>query len=212
MFLAGAPGCTTAGARVSPMVSRVARVAQALGIPCTGHVAAAKNQTTEEIDAAAHGMQLVAHRPGYLSVVKARAKADAQARGWRYVPFGMECEAYLQATRLQVRALPAGIQRIVMPVGSGLAAAAVLQGLDDIGMQHVPVLGVQVGADPTVRLARWAPYDWRQRLTLQPAALPFDKPAAPQWWGIRLDPHYEAKAAPFVQPGDLFWIVAVRST
>src|SRR5678815_4650774 len=88
-----------------------------------------------------------------------------------------------------------------------MALAAILH-----GWPSGPVLGVQVGKDPTAILDQYAPANWRDRVTLVPSGYAFDTPAkAPHRWGIALDPHYEAKAAEHVGPGDLLWCVAVRS-
>ena len=70
-----------------------------------------------------------------------------------------------------------------------------------------------LGHDPTAVLDRWAPKGWRQRVTLKPSGTPYETPAAvTRWWGVDLDPYYEAKAAEHVQAGDLFWLVATRNT
>jgi len=202
-------GVVTAGSRQSPQVAIVANVARALGIPCRVHVPTGST-TPEVASAAAAGAEVRKHKPGYNTVIVARAKADAAESGWTEVPFGMECAEAIEQNRRQVRDLPDDIERIVIPVGSGMSLAGILHGLDDIG-RSIPVLGVTVGADPTERLDEYAPADWRERVTLVASGSKYEAPAAETVWrGIDLDPHYEAKAAPHVRPGDLFWVVGRR--
>lgn len=75
------------------------------------------------------------------------------------------------------------------------------------------VLGVQVSdRSPEPLLDRQAP-GWRERVTLLPPSTKYSKPAQTTTWrGIPLDPFYEAKACRHLKAGDLFWIVAVRSS
>jgi hypothetical protein len=74
-----------------------------------------------------------------------------------------------------------------------------------------PVLGVVVGAAPRRRLDAWAPF-WQQApVQLVPSAVPYDRPAPDTWLG-QLDPFYEAKCLPYLQGGDLLWLVGHRAT
>ena len=203
-------GLITAGAAHSPQVNIVAHVGAALGLPVRVHVPDRRNPTPELIDAARHGAVIIGHRPGYNSVIKARARNDAATRpGWVHIPFGMECWEAVQQTAYQTGNLP-DCRRVVMAVGSGMSLAGILWGTQD---RMLPMLGVTVGADPTKRLDTWAPAGWRDRVTLVDTDTPYNRPAdITDWWGKTLDAHYEAKAAPYVTPGDCFWIVGLRST
>jgi len=159
--------------------------------------------------AASAGALLVRHRPGHNSVIIARARADAAARGWTYVPFGMECHEAVGLTARQTANIPDQVQRIVIPVGSGMSLAGVLHGLRD--PPDTTVLGVCVGADPTRRLARWAPPLYERKVKLIDAGVPYHRPAVRLTIGdVLLDPIYEAKCLPFLQAGDLLWVVGVR--
>lgn len=211
-LLRTAQGATTAGNRFSPMVSRVARVAEALDIPARCHCAGSKELSPEEKDAAAHGGELVKHKVNYLGALCGKARKDAEERGWVYVALGMESPEYIEETRKQAANIPPEAQRVVITVGSGMALAALLHGLEDIGRRDMPVLGVVVGFDPEPGLEKWAPKGWRSRVELVKAELDFTKEAEQtRWWGVDLDPHYEAKAAPFVKAGDLFWVTAISA-
>lgn len=205
----GAAGLTTAGSRFSPQVAIVGRIAAKLGIPFRAHVPTGEPGPELE-DARRHGADLVAHTPGHNSVIVARARADAKARGWVEIPFGMECQAAVDATRRQVANVPADVERIVVPVGSGMSLAGILWGLRDLG-RDLPVLGVQVGADPTKRLDRYAPPGWQSMVQLVPSGLDYSDPApVTAFRGLALDPYYEAKVLPHLQPGDLLWVVGIR--
>lgn len=206
----GASGLVTAGARASPQVNIVAHVALELNIPCRVHLPQGKLSAEVE-NAEAVGAVLVRHSPGYNSVIVARAREDASRLGWTLIPFGMECPEAVTQTRGQVANLPDGIGRILMPVGSGMSLAGVLWGLMDAG-RSIPVVGVVVGAVPTDRLDRYAPPDWRHRVSLVPAGTDYHKPVRAVIGNIVLDPHYEAKCARFIQPDDLFWIVGIRQS
>lgn len=208
-------GLVTAGAADSPQVNIVAQVAAHLGLSSRCHVPARKELTPELAAARAAGAELIGHRPGRNSVILARCREDIEAlpEGWEEVPFGMECPEAVHQTRQQVELLPEHINRLVVPVGSGMSLAGILWGLRDAGRPELPVHAITVGADPTARLDKWAPEGWRDQVTITPHPSGYQEPARrTQFWGIELDAHYEAKAAEFVEPGDGFWIVGIRQT
>ncbi|GAA1466206.1 hypothetical protein NE857_09245 [Nocardiopsis exhalans] len=207
----GAAGLLSAGARISPQLERAALVAQALGIPARLHTGWGK-VTPETSVAVSTGAELFRHRPGRLSVIRARYRADAERlapMGWACVPFGMEHPTYLQQVSEQASRLP-WTRRIVVPVGSGMTLAAILRGLNAAGNPS-PVLGVRVGGDPT-RLLNWYSPRWEGRASLIDAEDSFDTAVGNVLGNLRLDPHYEAKTLPFLQEGDLLWAVGVRAS
>ena len=207
----GSVGLVTAGSRSSPQVNIVAHIAKRLGVPCRVHVPAGE-LSPELLSAQAAGAEIVQHRPGYNTVIVARAREDAAARGWTEIPFGMECEEAVRQTSSQVGVLPKRTRRIVIPVGSGMSLAGVLHGLQ-AARSSLPVVGVVVGADPTERLDRYAPKDWRERVTLVRSEVDYHQDAPEtEVEGVRLDPIYEAKCIPFLAPGDLLWVVGIRET
>jgi hypothetical protein len=206
----GALGLVTAGSRSSPQVNIVAQIARVLGVPCRCHVPSGVLSPEVEMAQAA-GAEIVQHTPGHNSVIIARARDDAKARGWREIPFGMECPEAVEGTAAQVAGLPEA-RRLVVPVGSGMSLAGILWGLQRAGLS-LPVLGVVVGADPTKRLDRWAPGDWRERVTLVQAGLEYDQEAPnTALETVKLDPIYEAKCLPFLEPDDVLWVVGLRAT
>lgn len=208
---AGAPGLVTAGARMSPQAAIVAAIAQHTGVPARIHTPGGSRSAILQY-CEARGAEVVQHNPGYNTVIVARAREDAAASGWTEIPFGMECQEAIHQTRRQAQAIPSGVQRIVVPCGSGMSLAGLLWGLQDVG-RPIPVLAVQVGANPKKRLAQYAPPGWESQVTLVKCQGAYHTPAVETVLeGVQLDPIYEAKCIPFLQPGDLLWVVGVRPT
>ena len=221
----GAKGLVTAGSRSSPQVNIVAHIAHKLGIPCRVHTP--QGELSPEVQAAKNiGAEVIQHRAGYNSVIIARAREDALKQGWTEIPFGMNCWEAITQTRSQVKNIPEKVKRIVIPVGSGMSLSGLLHGLLDTGL-NIPVLGVIVGADPEDRLNMYAPIEddfisgkpnlrdksWTEMVTLVRSPLDYHTPFKDNVWrGITLDPIYEAKCTPFLEPDDLFWVVGIRQT
>ena len=208
----GAHTLVTAGSRHSPQVNIVAAVAEHTGMTAQVHIPS--GASTPEIEMAeAAGADVHRHRPGYNSVIVRRAADAAAEPGCAEIPFGMEHPLAVEYTAAQVANLPAEVTRIVMPAGSGMSLAGVLTGLQQQGRDDVTVTAVTVGADPTARLDEYAPEGWRDRVELVEADVPYDTaPADTYLQHISLDPHYEAKCLPHLQPGDLLWVVGIRAT
>jgi 1-aminocyclopropane-1-carboxylate deaminase/D-cysteine desulfhydrase-like pyridoxal-dependent ACC family enzyme len=204
---AAAPqGLVTASARTSPQAAIVAAVAQSFRLPARVHTAWG-GQTPSLAAAQGLNAEIVAHRPGYNSVIVRRAIDDAQASGWTLVPFGMECAAAVAAAAHQCLNMPEGVARLVVPVGSGMTLIGVLQGLRNAG-RNIPVLGVVVGAAPERRLDQWAPVGWSHTVSLvRPAERYAARAATSVFQGVALSANYEAKCIPFLQPEDCLWLV-----
>lgn len=207
----GAPGLVTAGSRQSPQANIVAQIARRLGVPCRVHTPQGE-LSPELLAAKAAGAEIVQHPAGYNTVIVARAREDAAARGWTEIPFGMECEEAIRQTSTQTANIPADAARLVVPCGSGMSLAGILHGLVRYG-RSIPVVAVVVGADPEKRLDKWAPKGWREMVKLVPSGLDYHTPApTTEVGGVELDPIYEAKCLPFLDPGDCLWIVGRRQT
>jgi 1-aminocyclopropane-1-carboxylate deaminase/D-cysteine desulfhydrase-like pyridoxal-dependent ACC family enzyme len=219
-------GVVTAGSRHSPQVQIVTAIAEALEYRDIRIHTPGGDPGPEVAWAVDRGAYRLTHRPGYNSVITARARQDALDRGYCHVPFGMECAEAVGCTADAVADVSAmlGLQngrarRLVVPVGSGMSLAGILRGLERIGRNDVPVLGVQVGADPTRRLDTWAPATWK--LWPGGVTLALGKHAYSEHvqatlssplGDIVLDPVYEAKCAAYLRDGDLFWLVGRRAT
>ena len=212
----GAKGLVTAGSRSSPQVNIVAQIGKIMGIPVRCHTP--KGELSPEVLMAKEaGAEIIQHKAGYNSVIIKRARDDAAELGYTNIPFGMETELAVQETSKQVDNLPFDrIDKIVMPVGSGMSLAGVLHGLKR-NNQNIPVIGVVVGADPVKRLNKYAPEEWHEMVTLHNAGVPYDKHIGGNIEGITLDPIYEAKCLPFLDDKalfkkTLFWIVGRRAS
>ncbi len=207
----GAVGLITSGSRSSPQVNIVAHIAKSVGIPCRAHVPL--GALSPELDRAREmGAEIIQHPTGYNSVIVKRAKQDlVQHQGWTEIPFGMQCFEAVRQTANQVRNIPA-TGRIVVPVGSGMSMAGILQGLHRFNRRN-RVLGVMVGADPRERLVTFGPMYSGRNSTLVVSGLPYQEEAKNTLLGdLCLDPIYEAKCLPFLEKGDIFWCVGIRET
>lgn len=208
----GAVGVVTAGSRHSPQVNIVAHLAQDAGIPCRVHVPSGP-LGAEVLAAAECGAEVVQHRPGYNTVIVARARADSEASGWLNVPFGMECWEAVHETAGQVGNLPIlnPANKIVVPVGSGMTLAGILTGLEKLGfLGKTAIIGVMVGADPTKRLAKYAPAWSQSSYALVRSEMPYETHVQGSLGGVQLDEVYEAKCLPYLNTGDLLWLVGHR--
>jgi 1-aminocyclopropane-1-carboxylate deaminase/D-cysteine desulfhydrase-like pyridoxal-dependent ACC family enzyme len=216
----GATGLVTASQSISPQGKIVAHVAKELGIGCRLHVPARKSELPPELAAAeAAGAELKPHPAGRDATLAKRAREDAERSGWRLIEFGMESDQAVEGMAAQARKTVAqmndqgvSVPRVIVPVGSGISLAGILHGFDQAGLT-VPVIGVAVrpGRKLDKRIDKWAPPDWRDRCQLVPSQLDFFTPAPDVMLGdVELDPHFEAKCLPFLKPGDLIWLIAIR--
>jgi len=220
-LLPPAEGLITASARKSPQAQIVARLAHTLGIPARCHMP--RGEKTEEMkDMEAHGGELIQHKAGYNNVIIARAREDMRYRSaWRYIPFGMEHLAALACTRNQVQSIPVEMafgnihlpKRIIICLGSGMSAAGVLHGLA-YHQLNIPVIGIQIGADPTKRLNHFAPRNWWQQMDIINITdkYKYHEAVEAKLGNVLFDPHYESKCLEYVEHGDLFWVVGIRAT
>lgn len=207
----GAKGLISAGSSHSPQVIIVARIAHELDIPARVHIPKCKRNA--ELEAIAPFTEIIEHKIGRRNVLSHDAAIDAKEHpDWTYIPFGMEHPAHIEQMRSQFKNVPAEAKRIVAPVGSGLALSAILWGARDYGWQK-PIVGICVSplSGPIKMLDKYAPHDWREQCKLIRSELDYAKePEQQTISGIQLDPIYEAKAIPYLEAGDLFWIVGIR--
>jgi hypothetical protein len=204
------PGYTTAGNRNSPQINIVSAIAKSMGKPIIGFTAT--GELGPEVEAAKmKGADIQQVRPGYESVVAARAKTAAEKKGYYYVPFGMDTDEVHHLVANQVRNVPKEVKRIIVPLGSASSFIGILKGVEE----HRPdlkVVGVRVGANPARKLKKYFP-DWRKYGSIVNAKTEYSDPVPVDkayLGSIPLDPFYEAKVLPFVKKGDLVWIVGHR--
>lgn len=201
-------GLITAGARHSPQVQIVAAIGRSLGVPVRCHV---PSGSSPELDSAeADGAELIRHVPGYNTVIVARARADAAALpDWTYIPFGMEHPAAVAMTARETSNVPwDSVERVVVPVGSGMSLAGVLAGMHGLGLD-TPVVGVVVGRNPRKTLNAFFPL-WPRHAELVEAEEPYERGVEASVGPVELDPIYEAKCRGLLRENDLLWIVGRR--
>ena len=158
----------------------LATVAKDLGKRATIFVAARAKLHPRTLEAARLGAKVVPVRPGYLSVVQARAKDYAKASGARLVPFGVDLPEAI--SRLADAALATGLDpdEIWCAAGSGVLARALAKAWPR-ARRHV----VQVGRE----LARKDVANAMIHIYPSPFSdVAMTLPPFPS------DPHYDAKA------------------
>ena len=202
----GAKGLVTAASRKSPQINIVAQVARLMDIPAHAHTPEG-TLGAELLLAQEAGAIITQHKAGYTNVITRRAKDDALEHGYKYIPFGMECKEAVIHTSRQAIDIPGAVERIVVPVGSGMSLSGLLHGLQKHKLK-IPVLGIMVGADPIPRLDKYAPAFWWNMVELirSPAAYN-DIGDTLELCGVPLDATYESKCVPYLKPNDLFWII-----
>lgn len=206
----GARGLVTAGSRASPQINIVASIGRHMGIPVRAHCPMGA-LSPELLSAQEKGAEIIQHRAGHNVVIIARAREDADARGWTEIPFGMECSEAVYQTSQQYVDIPRDVKRIVVPVGSGMSLCGILAGMDRF-RDWRPLLGVVVGADPWKRLERYAPCFWELNCVLKNSGSDYHAALHRSIDGVALDPHYEAKCVDFLEAGDMLWSVGIRET
>lgn len=209
-------GCAAASA----MQVYVAAAALAHGREAVVVVPRRKVRTPSTVWAAAHGATIVETAPGYMTVVRARARAERDRIGGA-VRWDMTLAA--TDTAAQVTNLPP-CRRVIVPTGSGLTAAGVIAGMVDTGREGVVVaVTVSPMADAHGIWAQAAGFLGCQReaataagVTLEviPPAGRYDAPhhgaALPEPAAMPLDAYYAAKAFHYVTAGDVFWVPGRR--
>ena len=158
----------------------LATVAKDLGKRAAIFVAARAKLHPRTLEAARLGAKVVPVRPGYLSVVQARAKDYAKSSGARLVPFGVDLPEAI--TRLEDAALSTGLDpdEVWCAAGSGVLARALAEAWPR-ARRHV----VQVGRELEAKDVANA--------TIHIYARPFSD-VAKTLPPFPSDPHYDAKA------------------
>jgi len=215
-----ASGLVSAGARESPQAIIVAAIAKELNIPCQIHMP--WGEYSPEMEYVKNlGAEIIQHKPGYNNILTSHAHKNAKKLGWTEIPFGMECDEAINQTRKQVKNIPGGVKRIVIPVGSGMSLAGLLWGLFDQTKSKnvlcytqeikIRILGIVVGANPVIRLNKYAPPLWYNLVELKSSDLDYhQKVENNQLEDVILDPIYEAKCLEYLEAEDLLWIVGRR--
>jgi 1-aminocyclopropane-1-carboxylate deaminase/D-cysteine desulfhydrase-like pyridoxal-dependent ACC family enzyme len=162
---------------------------------------------------AEHGAKVIEISPGYPSVYRKHARELAADLGavvrWRP-------DMAVLDTAMQCINLPAGIRRLIVPVGSGLVAAGLLVGTmgRKIKIRGVAVSGMATRESVIAAAEKQFAFVNRaelEKFKLIPPTTKYETPAfenLPD--GTPLDPYYAAKAVKYLRPGDCLWITGRR--
>lgn len=196
----------------SAMQIYVADAARRMNAPAHIFVPARKERSRATAWAAQCGAVIHEVRPGYASVCRSRAREFAKSLGGciRWNP-----GTAIADTINQLRNLPTGCKRIVVPTGSGLTAAAIMAGLAETQRQEVTVFCVTVSKLATAHDIRAMASEHSAatlpKLVVKNCGLPYEREVMAHLPnGDRLDSFYAAKALPFVQEGDVLWVSGIR--
>lgn len=205
----------TTGSRDSRQCEIVSSICEDYGIRC--HLFMPSGKDTDITDRISKRSRSTIHRTkvGYNSVLISHSGKWAKENNAFYIPFGMESQECIDINKHQVQNIPDSVSRIVIPCGGGMQMASVIHGLKEYGKDHIKVVGVQVGANPKRIIDRFLKDDGLfgcgYNFEVVKSDIPYSKHLEnTTFCGIDLDPIYEAKCIPFMQKGDLLWIVGKR--
>lgn len=173
----------------------LAHAASLTGRHATVFVARRTRWHPRTVEAARAGAAIIEVPHGYLTVVRARARAYCEETGATLLPFGLDLPAMRAGMAEVARALPLAPAEVWTVAGSG----TLIRGLQE-AWPAASFHAVQVGRDPLVGRARlWVAPETFERNAAYPPPFPSCS-------------NFDAKAWRFVRehaaPGALFWNVA----
>lgn len=199
-------GIVTCGSRESVQTVAFAEICDKLDIPCNIHIPRGKD-TESILRLSKTRCNLIREKVGYNNVLNARAREDAAENGYRFIQLGMLCnEAYDLISQNVEYIIPYldKINKIVVPVGSGTTLIGILKGLQERNID-INVVGVMCGMDATKNIQKCISYE---NLELVKSDVGYHAKMDNTFCGIELNPVYETKCIPFMETGDLLYIVA----
>lgn len=205
---------TSLGAKSSPQINILASVCKELNLNAVGHTTSSELQYDMQ-QAVRKGADIIQHPYGYTNVLIRRAQDYAIQNKAYYLPFGMDDILSVQSTEDEVPSiLPYidDIKRVVIVVGSGINLAGVIRGFIKYRVQ-LPILGIEVGSVAYKKILNKYIGDkiWQRYCTIEKALQPYNTYAEyTNINGIDVDSTYEGKCLPFLQEGDLFWIIGKK--
>lgn len=194
------------GSRWSCTAAAMGAAAKELGLRASFH-APHGARTPELVVAEALGVTVIRHKPGYLSQCRSHASSEAGANAWA---LGLAHEAAIVAVAGQVRNIPKEVERIVLPVGSGVLLAGVCLGLLET-FHAATVLAIVVGAKPDSRLLDLYSPGWREFVHFEESGIAYEKGVDASLMNVELDPLYEAKTVNRLRNGDMLWNSGIRT-
>ena len=204
----------TAGSRMSPQCEIVSKICESLNLKC--HLFMPKGKNTSVLNNIQNNKNSYIHqcKVGYNSVICHHAVEFAKLNNYFYIPFGMECSENIEITKHQVLNIPENVKRIIIPCGSGMSMISVIKGLEHYNMTDKEVIGIQVGKNPYKNLCKFGVKNNLFNIinfNIVKSEMDYhQQPKITNFCGIELDPIYESKCIPFLQKGDLLWIVGKR--
>lgn len=199
----------TAGSRQSPQCEIVSYICEELGINCVVFMPFGGDTSVIKHLKQNSRTKLERVKPGYNNIIVARAREYAELMNYGYVPFGMECAANVEITSKQVLNIPKEVERIVIPVGSGMSFSSVVTGMTRNEI-FKPIVGVRVGKDPSKIISEYAEGLQLHDYQIVESWNDYHEAVEAYVGGYQLDPIYEAKCRPFLRKGDLLWVVGRR--
>jgi len=211
----------SAGSRYSPQLAILGTVASFLGLKAIGVTATGESlpfiKKAESLGVEVHKVPY-----GYTNVIQKRARDLADAEGAFLIPFGMRDDFSIHLTcQSLVDSFPdienakeffSQINRIVVVAGSGVNLLGILSGLRLV-KSPMKVLAVLVGhdcQDYVYKRCSWIPDG---QLSFVKSDVPYHSLSTyDQVNGIHVDSRYEGKAIPFLELGDLFWLIGKAVT
>ena len=201
----------TCGSRDSRQCEVVGRICEYYGVK--SHLFMPSGKDTDISTSLSNTKGATIHRTkvGYNNVLIHDSYAYAKDNDFYYIPFGLECQQTIDINMHQVQNIPDDVKRIIVPCGGGMNMLAIIKGLEYYKKADKEVIGVVVGKKPNI-FAKYLPNDMFDNIHVKYSFMyyPFDyhtKPKERMVDGIELDEVYEAKCIPFLQDGDLMWIV-----
>jgi 1-aminocyclopropane-1-carboxylate deaminase/D-cysteine desulfhydrase-like pyridoxal-dependent ACC family enzyme len=209
----------SSGFRYSPQLAVMGTVAKHLGLKAIG--VTTRGESLPFIQQAENlGVEIHRVACGYSNVLQARARSLAEDYHAYVVPFSMKDELSISLTAESlVRSfrnthLVGMLNRIVVVAGSGVNLAGILTGLHTLKADNMSVLAVMVGADCRKFVYRSCSWDnCLSNVTFVKSGQDYNELSTyNQVNGVVVDSRYEGKAIPYLQPGDLFWLIGKAVT
>lgn len=206
----------TCGSRDSRQCELVARICKKYERRCDIFVPSGNDTDVIKSIESLGNATLHRTKVGYNNVLISQSKHFAETTHSLYIPFGLECQQSIDINKWQVQNIPQCVKRIVIPCGGGMNMASVIKGVESFLTHEIQVVGVVVGKDPKNVLERFVGekdgiFSTNVNYKLVYAETKYHQKAkSTSFCGIELDEVYEAKCIPFMQKGDLLWIVGKR--
>lgn len=200
----------TAGSKTSPQIQIVSNICYHLNKKCYCFTTCGKLTPELEI-AKKFGANIVTKDKKWLhiNVVIHHLQKFCNENNYFEVPFGMQCWEAVKTTALQVKNIPQNVHSILITAGSGINLCGVLWGIK-LFKRNIKVKAVSVGIEIKKVLEKYAPENYNEMLTIYKSSLSYERKIYGEINGIKLDPIYESKCLPFLEKGDLFWIIGKR--